>query len=63
VVPDADYRDGQIDTIEVCFLADEPEPVAKQETDFDTEDVKFAIRHTVAAKAIDFRGMTKQAGA
>lgn len=59
----ADYRDGQVDTVEVCFLADEPEPVAKQETDFDTEDVKFAIRHTVAAKAIDFRGMTKQAGA
>jgi hypothetical protein len=59
----ADYRAGQVDTIEVCFLADEPEPVAKQETDFDTEDAKFAIRHTVAAKAIDFRGMTKQAGA
>lgn len=59
----ADYRDGQIDTVEVCFLADEPEPVAKQETDFDTEDVKYAIRHTVAAKAIDWRGVYKNVGA
>jgi hypothetical protein len=59
----ADYRDGQIDTVEVCFLAGEEEPVAKQETDFDTEDQKYAIRHTVAAKAIDFRGMYKNAGA
>jgi macrodomain Ter protein organizer (MatP/YcbG family) len=59
----ADHGDGQIDTIEVCFLEDEPEPVLTQETDFDTEDVKFKVRHTVAAKAIDFRGMYKNAGA
>lgn len=59
----ADYRDGQIDTVEVCFFVDEPEPVAKQETEFDTEDVKYAIRHSVVAKAIDFRGMAKNPGA
>jgi hypothetical protein len=53
----------QIDTVEVCFLQDEPEPVLKQEVDFDTDDVKFAVRHTVAAKAIDFRGLYKNAGA
>jgi hypothetical protein len=58
----ADYRTGQIDTIETCFLADEPEPVAKQETDWDTDDVKFAIRHVVASKAIDFRGFYKNPG-
>jgi hypothetical protein len=58
----ADYRDGQIDTVEVCFFVDEPEPVAKQETEFDTEDVKYAIRHSVVAKAIDFRGMAKNPG-
>lgn len=57
----ADYN--QVDTIEVCFLTGEEEPQLKQETDFDTDDVKFAIRHTVAAKAIDFRGMAKNAGA
>jgi hypothetical protein len=59
----ADYRDGQIDTIEVSFLTDEPEPVLKQETDFDTDDQKFAVRHTVAAKALDFRGMARNDGA
>lgn len=57
----ADYN--AIDTVEVCFLEDEPTPVLKQETDFDTDDVKFAVRHTVAAKAIDFRGMVKNNGA
>ncbi|QNN23520.1 hypothetical protein HED60_14965 [Planctomycetales bacterium ZRK34] len=59
----ADYRDGQVDTIEVCFLEDEPEPVLKQETDFDTDDQKFAVRHTVQAKAIDWRGVAKNNGA
>lgn len=59
----ADYRDGQVNTIEVCFLTDEPEPVIRQETDFDSEDIKMLCRHTVAAKAIDFRGLYKNAGA
>ena len=59
----ADYRAGQIDTVEICFLDGEPEPVLRQETDFDTEDVKFAVRHTLAAKAIDFRGLVKNPGA
>ena len=57
----ASYDD--VDTVEVCFLTDEPEPVLKQETDFDTDDLKLVVRHTVAAKAIDFRGMVKNAGA
>jgi hypothetical protein len=54
---------AQIDTVEVCFLADEPEPQLKQETDFDTDDLKFAVRHTLGAKAIDFRGLYSNAGA
>ncbi len=59
----ADHREGQIDTIELAFLEDEPAPVLRQETDFDSQDIKYAIRHTVAAKAIDFRGMVKNPGA
>jgi hypothetical protein len=59
----ADYRDGQIDTGEVCFLEDEPEPVARQETEFDTEDMKFAIRHTLAAAALGWQGFYKNVGA
>lgn len=52
-----------IETVEVCFLSDEPEPVLRQETDFDTEDAKFAVRHTVAAAAIEHRGLVKNPGA
>lgn len=59
----ADYRDGQCNTTELCFLTDEPEPVIRQETDFDTEDVKYLCRHTVAGKAIDFRGLYANNGA
>ncbi len=54
---------GMIDTVEVCFLTDEPEPVLRQETDFDTEDAKFAVRHTIGAAALDFRGLVKNPGA
>lgn len=53
----------QIDTVEICFLADEPEPQLKQEVDFDTDDIKFAVRHTCGAKAIDYRGLYLNAGA
>ncbi|HEY1190587.1 MAG TPA: hypothetical protein VGE74_23340 [Gemmata sp.] len=59
----ADHRAGVAETVEVCFLQDEPEPVLKQETDFDTDDVRFAVRHTVAAKALDYRGVAKNPGA
>ena len=54
---------SQIDTVEVCFLQGEEAPVLKQESDFDTDDAKFAIRHTVAAKAVDWRGMYANPGA
>ena len=51
-----------IDTVEVCFLQDEQQPVLEQQTDFDTDDAKFKVRHTVAAAALDFRGMVKNPG-
>lgn len=53
---------SSIDTVEVCFLQDEPEPVLKNETEFDTDDVKFAGRHTLVAKAIDYRGLARNTG-
>lgn len=59
----ADYRDGQISTFQIYFLTDEPEPVLRQETDFDTEDVKYLVRHTVAGLVPEFRGAYKNAGA
>jgi hypothetical protein len=51
-----------VDGVEVCFLQDEQAPVLKNETDFDTDDVKFASRHTVTAAAIDYRGLAKNPG-
>lgn len=53
---------AQCDTVEVCFLEDEPEPVLRQETEFDTSDIKYAVRHVVAAKAVDHRGLYKNKG-
>ncbi len=49
--------DNQIETVEVSFLEGEPEPVVKQETAFDTDDLKIAVRHTLAAKALNYRGL------
>ena len=51
------------DTIEVCFLEDEPEPVVEETEDFDTDSRKYKVRHYVAAKAIDWRGLVRSSGA
>jgi hypothetical protein len=48
-----------IDTVEVSFLEDEQMPVLNREEVFDTNDMKFSVRHTVAAKALDWRGMVR----
>jgi hypothetical protein len=53
---------SQIDTVELVFLESEPEPVLKQETDFDTDDLKLACRHTLAGMVLDFRGLLKNNG-
>lgn len=53
---------GQHDTVEVCFLEGEETPVANSKVDFDTDDQRFSVRHTVAAKAIDWRGMVRNGG-
>jgi hypothetical protein len=49
--------------VQVAFLEGENVPQTRQETDFDTEDWKVAVRHTVAAKALDYRGLYKNPGA
>lgn len=50
---------GTAPTIVCMFLESEPAPVLKQEVDWSTDDLKVAVRHTVAAKAIDWRGLYK----
>ena len=56
-------QSNQIDTVEVCFLEGEETPVLAQETDFDSDDIKYKVRHTVASKAIDYRGLFLNKGA
>ena len=48
-----------IDTVEVCFLEGESEPVLEEEDDFDTDARKYKVRHNVVAKAIDWRGLQR----
>ena len=50
---------GQIDTLEVCFLEGNETPFLEQ-MDYSTIDGRrWKVRHVVAAKAIDWRGMIK----
>lgn len=53
---------ARIDTIEFAYLDGEQGPQVFQEDDFDTDSVKLKARLDVAAAAIDFRGMVKNAG-
>ena len=51
-----------IDTAEVAFLADEPEPVLEEMDGFEVDGRKYKVRHTLAAAAIDYRGFVSNAG-
>lgn len=48
---------SQVDTIELTFLQGEESPVLSREEGFTTDTMKYKIRQTFAAKAIDFRGL------
>ena len=50
---------GVSPTITCMFLESEQSPVLKQEVDWSTDDLKVAVRHTVAAKALDWRALYK----
>lgn len=52
----------QCDTVEIAFLEGEEMPVIDEETDFNTDCHHMKVRHTVAARAIDFRGLYRSAG-
>ena len=53
---------NQFDTLELMFLSGEPAPVLKQKEMFDTDDMKFAVRHTCGAAPIDYRGLFENDG-
>lgn len=48
---------SQIDTVELCFLQGEESPVMEREVGFSNDSIKFKVRQTFAAKAIDYRGL------
>lgn len=56
----ADYN--EIDTVEMSFLEGEEGPTIMEEDEFDTDTRKIKVRHVVAAKAIDHRGLVRSSG-
>lgn len=53
----------QIDTVELAFLQGEETPVLENEWDFDKDVYKYKVRQTFGVKAIDWRGVFRNAGA
>lgn len=52
-----------IDTVEYCFLDGAEGPVIESEVGFEVDGISYKCREDFAAKAIDFRGLYKNAGA
>lgn len=53
---------NQIDILELARLEGEDGPVIESREGFDVLGIEISVRHTVAAKAIDFRGLNKNDG-
>jgi len=54
---------NQIDTVEYCYLDGAEGPVIESDVGFEVDGVSYKCRLDFAAKAIDFRGLLKSAGA
>lgn len=54
---------SQVDTVEYCYLDGAEGPVIESEVGFETDGVSYKCRLDFAAKALDFRGLHKSAGA
>lgn len=54
---------GQVDTVEYCYLQGAAGPVIESELGFEVDGISYKCRLDFAAKAIDFRGVFKNAGA
>ena len=57
----ADYSD--VDTIEVAFLQGEETPRVEEQYDFKRKGRAYTIQQTFGVKAIDWRGLVRNAGA
>jgi hypothetical protein len=49
--------------MEIAFLESQEGPLLRQEVSFNTDDIRFSIRHIVAAHAIDWRAFVMNPGA
>jgi len=56
-------QSSQVDTVEYCYLDGAEGPVIESDVGFETDGVAYKCRLDFAAKAIDFRGLYKSAGA
>ena len=54
---------SQVDTVEYCYLDGAEGPVIESEMGFDVDGMSLKCRLDFAAKAIDFRGLYRSAGA
>lgn len=54
---------NQVDTIEYCYLEGEQGVYIETQQGFDIDGIQIKARHDFAAKAIDHRGLFKNAGA
>jgi hypothetical protein len=54
---------NSVDTIEYCYLDGAEGPVIESEVGFEVDGMSWKCRLDFAAKAIDFRGLLKSAGA
>ncbi len=54
---------AQVDTVEYCYLDGAEGPVIDSEIGFETDGISYKCRLDFAAKALDFRGLNKAAGA
>ncbi len=54
---------SQVDTVEYCYLDGAEGPVVESEMGFEVDGISFKCREDFAAKAIDWRGLYKSAGA
>jgi len=54
---------GQVDTVEYCYLQGAAGPVIESEVGFEVDGISYKCRLDFAAKAVDYRGLFKNAGA
>ena len=53
---------AKMDTVGVCFLEGERQPVVEEDEEFSTDARLYKVRHQVVAKALDYRELYRSTG-